>query len=440
LFIHSARNCLSAHFKFLIGFMEHSLIRILPVGLTEPLPDGWDMSEPGYLIEVVPTLDDPSTLAQMVAEIEPDVLLVDADSPSFDAFAATRQALEVQPGLAVIMVSSDIAPERLRQAMLSGAEEYLGRPLDGADTNAAIIAVASLRTLRRVQLTPVADTRVSSNGAAEAASAMNGLIVGVVAGKGGLGKTTVAANLALLAAKAPARSAALLGLETGDGAILLNLQPKLGMIDLAAGSEEDNRSYTSDWIKQFSIRHKSGLHYWTWQGTATQAGAPIPENFFEVFFAALRASFAVIVIDFPMLSAEEATEVLPLLDSVVVVSSTSDLLALRSTKAFLDVMEVADLSNTHVIINRADASDMITREDFENTLKRKVSGVIANQPALTAEAINMGAPVVLMQPQSDIAANLRDVAQKVLALPVAPVPEPKKKLFSFLGGRKTAVP
>ncbi|HVF85903.1 MAG TPA: hypothetical protein VM821_07955 [Abditibacteriaceae bacterium] len=420
--------------------MEHSLIRILPVGLTEPLPDGWDLSEPGYLIEVVPALDDASTLAQMVAEIEPDVLLIDADSPAFDAFATTRQALEVQPGLAVIMVSRDVAPERLHQAMLSGAEEYLGKPLGGADTNAAIIAVASHRTLRRVQLTPVADTHTASSGGAEATPAMNGLIVGIVAGKGGLGKTTVAANLALLAARAPARSAALLGLETGDGAILLNLQPKLGMIDLATGSTEDQKSYTGDWIKQFSVRHKSGLHYWTWQGTATQSGAPIPEHFFEVFFAALRASFAVTVVDFPMLSAEEAAEVLPLLDSVVVVSSTSDLLALRSTKAFLDIMEGADLSNTHVVINRADASDMITREDFENTLGRKVSGVIANQPALTAEAINMGAPVVLMQPQSDIAADLRDVARKVLSLPAAPPPVQKKKLFGFLGGRKVAMP
>lgn len=414
--------------------MEHALIRILPLGLTEPLPDGWDNSEPGYLIEVVPTQDETVSLAQTLVDIEPDVLLIDADSPTLDAFEMTRSALEAHPGLAVIIISRDVAPESLRRAMLSGAEEYLGKPLDGHDTNQAIIAVTSHRTLRRVQLTPVADSRLSTPDSST--PEMNGLIIGVVAGKGGLGKTTVAANLALLAAKAPARSAALVGLETGDGAILLNLQPRLGLIDLAGGAADVAvESYSTEWIKQFSTRHKSGLHYWTWQGSATQPATPIPENFFELLFDSMRRAFAITIIDFPMLSVEEAASVLPLLDSVVVVSSTSDLLALRSTKTFLDIVDASPPPSSHVVINRADASDMITREDFETTLGRKVSGVIANQPGLTAEAINMGAPVVLMQPQSDIAGNLRSLAQSVLSLQIETVAEPKKKLFGLFGAK-----
>ncbi len=411
--------------------MEHSLIRILPVGLTQPLPDGWDNSQPGFLMEVMPPLSDASSLAQIVAEMEPDVVLLDADSKSGDAFEWTKTALQAQPGLAVVMLARDVETENERRAMMAGAEEFLSRGISAADLNAAIIEVASHRTLRRIALVPVAENQAKSS---EPSISMNGQIIGIVAGKGGLGKTTIAANLALLAAKAPPRSAALVGLDTGDGAILLNLQPRLGLLDLASGSPDENtESYTTEWIKQFSTRHKSGLHYWTWNGSATQAIADPPENFFPMLFAALREAFAVTIIDFPALQADEAASVLPLLDAVVVVSSTSDLLALRSTKTFLDIVEAAGISNTHVIINRADAADMITREDFELTLGRKVNGVVSNQPALTAEAINMGAPVVLMQPQSGIASDLRSLARHVLQLPIEEVAEAKKKLFGLFG-------
>ncbi len=410
--------------------MEHSLIRILPVGLTEPLPDGWDSSQPGFLMEVVASVEDPATLAQIVTDIEPDVVVIDADSTVGDAYEWTRAALAVQPGLAIVIVTRDASPDVERRAMLSGAEEILSKTLDGAQINQAIIAVAANRSLRSVELTPVTDNAAITLANTNAVS-LNGRIIGVVAGKGGLGKTTIAANLALLAAKVQ-KSAALVGLDTGDAAILLNLQPRLGLIDLAAGSPE-NASYNGEWIKQFATRHKSGLYYWTWSGSGTQATSAPPEDFFEMMFAALRDAFAVTIIDFPALSPEEVASVLPLLDAVVVVSSTSDLLAVRSTKTFLDQVDASAPAKTHVVINRADLGDMITREDFELTLGRKVDNVITNQPSLTAEAINMGAPVVLMQPQSGIAADLRELARTVLGINVQDVAEPKKKLFGLFG-------
>ena len=411
--------------------MEHALIRILPVGLTDELPEGWDRSVPGFLIEVIESLQTPSAIEEIISSIEPDILLIDADSPKGDVFDITQRATATNPHPAVIIISKDVAPERLRRAMLAGAEEYLEKPLKGAETNAAIMAVAANRTLRQISLTPVAE-RAQNAKAEEAAVNMNGIIVGVAAGKGGLGKTTIASNLALLAAKNPPRSAALIGLEAGDGAILLNLQPKLGLIDLAGG-EDTGEQYTVEWIKQFATRHKTGLHYWAWQGSNTRSTTSIPEDFLQRLFPALREAFAITVIDLPLLSPEEVPDLMPLLDAIVVVSSTSDLLALRSTKAFLDLIEVAPPVGVHVVINRASASDMISQTDFETMLDKKVAGSIANEPALTAEAINMGAPVVLMQANSSISHDLRNLGRSVLGLTNAENGEHKKKLFGLFG-------
>ena len=221
-------------------------------------------------------------------------------------------------------------------------------------------------------------------------------------------------------------------MEAGDGAILLNLQPKLGLIDLAAG-EEDEKQYSVEWIKQFATAHKSGLQYWTWQGSNTRTGSSIPEDFLERLFPAMRQAFAVTIVDLPLLSPEEVPQIMPLLDTVVVVSSTSDLLALRSTKAFLDLISVAPPVNVHVVINRVSSSDMISQTDFEAMLNRKVVGSVGNEPALTAEAINMGAPVVSMQTNSSIATDLRNLGHVTLGLAQVSGGDQKKKLFGLFG-------
>lgn len=405
--------------------MENALIRILPVCLADELPAGWDVGAPGYVVEVAPEISAPEEVLPALAMIEPDVLLLDADASDFDAFILTQHALKARPGLAVVIISRDAAPDSLRRAMLSGAEEYLIKPLDAAEMQAAFVSVTSHRTLRQVQ-------RAAPEAPAETKA---GVVVGVVAGKGGLGKTTLACNLATLVARTKGREAALVGLESGDGAVLLALQPELGLMDLAGTNAVDgqNANYSSEWVKQFASRHKNGLYYWTWLGSRTQPGAAIPENFFARIFESYRSAFAVTVVDFPLLSPEEIAHVLPLLDVILVVSSSSDLLALRSAKTLLDMIPPELNERVHLIINRADETDMIAREDFENSLGRTVSGVISNQSRLAAEAINMGSPIVMMQPQSDIALNLQELAQQLFDLPTRDSAEPRRKRFLLFG-------
>jgi pilus assembly protein CpaE len=401
--------------------MENALIRILPACLTDSLPEGWNAESPGTVIEVADPVQEPDAIVPALATVEPDVLLIDADYLDLDVFALTQQAIAARADLAVVIISRDAAPDKLRRAMLSGAEEYLIKPLDAKDLASAITAVTSHRTLRRVQRTVAPEAEVKT-----------GIVVGVVAGKGGLGKTTLATNLAAIVARTPGRKAALVGLESGDGAVLLNIQPRLGLLDLVGSSEQgDQDTFSEEWVKQFATSHKSGLNYWAWQGSNTQPGAVIPEDFFHRLFDAYRQCFDVTIIDFPQLSQEEAAAVMPLLDMVIAVSSSSDLLALRSAKTLIDTMPPEIIDRLHMIINRADPTDMISKEDFERTLGRSVMGVIANEPRLVAEAINMGAPFVLIQKDSEITGDLNELAQLLFKLPQAEDLGRKKRFRLF---------
>ena len=403
--------------------MENVLIRILPACLTESLPDGWNVGMANTTIEVSAPIQEAEEVVAALGVIEPDVLLIDADYLDLDVFALTEVAIVARPGLAVVIISRDAAPDKLRRAMLSGAEEYLIKPLDAASLASAIGAVTSHRTLRKVQ-------RIE----APVEEVPQGLVVGVVAGKGGLGKTTIATNLATIVARTKGRSAALVGLESGDGAILLNIQPKLGLMDLAASAEGEgeNANYSEEWIRQFSTSHKSGLAFWSWQGNNTQSGAAIPEDFFERLFDAMRQHFSVTFVDFPILSPEEAASVLPLVDKILLVTSSSDLLALRSAKTLLDTIPPELSDRVAMIINRADPTDMIAKEDFEKMLGRKVVGVIANEARLVGEAINMGAPFVIIQKDAEITGDMNELAQVLFELPVV-VEDTRKRRFRLFG-------
>ncbi len=404
--------------------MESSLIRILPACLTAPLPTGWDASNAEFIIEVMPEVEQPQAVVLAIPTTEPDILLLDADIPGVDVFEIAAQALEVRPTLAVVLVSAENSPDNLRRAMLAGAEEYLIKPLEAAALRESILGIAGHRTLRVVQR-DAEEESVMENA--------RGLVVGVVSGKGGLGKTTLAVNLASVVASAPGKTAGVIGLESGDGSVLLNMQPKLGLFDLAGGDgrrEEDG--YAVDWMKQFATSHKSGLAYWQWSGFATPEGSEIPDDFVPALFDTCRRAQSVTFIDFPILSGEEAGGVLPLLDVILLVTSSSDLLAMRSTKTFLDLIPEELSPRVRVIINRSDPSDMISREDFEAALEFKIAAVLPNEPAIAAQAINMGSPFVLTQSSSEIATTVKQLAQVLFRLPAnQEAVKPRKRFMLF---------
>ncbi len=403
---------------------ETQLIRILPACLMAPLPEGWTDLGPDYTIELMPEVEHPAAVAISLETTEPDVLLLDADRGDMDPFLVAKNAIAAREGLAVVFVSEDSAPDRLRRAMLAGAEEYLLKPLDAESMKESISAIASHRTLRLVENTPEVSIESTRRG---------GLVVGVVSGKGGMGKTTIAANLAAIVAKTSDKVASLVGLESGDGAVVLNLHPKMGLLDMANAALEDEGSYTPEILKQFGAEHRSGLMYWTWSGSGTAGGGGMPDDFLQRTFDLFRDVADVTIIDFPLLTADEAAPVLPLLDIILVVSTSSDLLALRSTRTFLDLMPPEVRQRIRIVLNRADPSDMISREDFEQTLEHKIAAVLPNEPQTTAHAINIGTPFVLTQSQSEVAITLRALAQKLFKLPTNEETAPRKRRFMLFG-------
>lgn len=100
----------------------------------------------------VRVLDNPLAVPEAVARFEPDVIVTDIFMPGcngFELLALLRQD-ENLTDTPIVLLSSDQDPERRMEALDLGADDYLGKPVDGDTLVATVIARAKrARMLKR---------------------------------------------------------------------------------------------------------------------------------------------------------------------------------------------------------------------------------------------------------------------------------------------------
>jgi response regulator NasT len=117
----------------------------------EVLRDG--LRRAGY--EVTASLSSPLALLKTIEELQPDVIVIDTESPSRDVLEHLVVVTQHTPR-PVVMFASDGAPETIRQAVRAGVSAYVVDGLDPARVRPIVeAAVASFEELQnlREQLT-----------------------------------------------------------------------------------------------------------------------------------------------------------------------------------------------------------------------------------------------------------------------------------------------
>lgn len=80
------------------------------------------------------------TLA-MLAQFEPDVLLLDLNMPGGDGFEVLRQARDVAGGTRIVVLTLHVQAEYVARAVREGADGYLSKDLAAQDLTDAIASV-----------------------------------------------------------------------------------------------------------------------------------------------------------------------------------------------------------------------------------------------------------------------------------------------------------
>jgi response regulator NasT len=113
----------------------------------EILRDG--LRRAGY--EVTASLNSPLALLKTIEEVQPDVIVIDTDSPSRDVLEHLVVVTQRTPR-PVIMFATDGAAETIREAMDAGVSAYVVDGLDAARVKAVIdVAVARFEDFQKLR-------------------------------------------------------------------------------------------------------------------------------------------------------------------------------------------------------------------------------------------------------------------------------------------------
>lgn len=283
-----------------------------------------------------------------LAHIEtPETLLVDL-SGSADPVADIDSLSRVCMADTRVIVLGDVNDIRLYRHLIEiGVEDYLLKPVSADDLKAAI---------ERLDETPAA--------APEEAAEL-GRLVAVTGVRGGAGATTVAVNLAWMAAHERGLRVALVDLDLyfGTIALALDVEPGLGFREAL----ENPSRIDGLFIERAMVRESENLYILAAEEGLDNSFSFDPKSL-DRLLETLRAGFDCVILDLPRFAARSQVSTLTGPASVVLVSDPT-LAGMRDAMRLSKlVKKVAGQSELSIVVNRVgnSKSGELAIGDFES--------------------------------------------------------------------------
>jgi pilus assembly protein CpaE len=390
-------------------------------------------------IEVVGAAASGREAIEMASQLTPDVVLMDINLPDMDGIAATERLSSEVPSAAVVMMSVQGEADYLRRSMLAGAREFLVKPFSSDELTASIRQVYTRERDKqsRMSAMPVMAGTPGGTSAASDDGGHDGQVVAIFSPKGGVGRTTVAVNLAVAAATELGKTVVLMdgSFQFGDVGVLLNLNPKNKSIaDLVPELEAGDPELSLD---TFVINHSAGIRVLLAPPSPEMAELITPSGVKRVL-EALRRNHDLVIVDCTSWFNETTLAILDTADTVLTMLSL-EITSIKNMRLFLEVADQLgyEPNKIKLVLNRADSSLGIRVSDVESSIGRKVDHTIVSDGRSVVYALNRGVPFFLSNREAQVSQDILRLAQAVAGERVPSAREdtrkmaPKKSLFSF---------
>ena len=319
-----------------------------------------------------------------------DLIVIPVDGITPEQLISLEREIRKDPNTSVIATAQTAESDLIVRSMRAGVHEFLVYP-----PKAEELAGSVERLMRR--------TRIDSE---------RGDLVAVYSGKGGLGSTSIAVNIAQAfgAQRADARVSIVdLVVTGGDVRVFLNLKPAYDLSHLIAkGSSID-----AELLNSLLTPCPGGV--WA----LPTGDSPEDEELFDsaavgAILNLLRSHFAVTVVDCEHHLSEATLTALDAANRIVLVTQLS-VPALRSTQRSLAVCRRLgyDDSKLCVVVNRFQSGDVLPIRDAEDLLQAPIFWKLPNDYRLSAASLTKGVPVAMEEPGSKLARSYSDLAKKL---------------------------
>ena len=367
-------------------------------------------------IEVVGTAKSATDGIQEAIELNPDVVLMDINMPDVDGIKATEAIREKVPTTQIVILSVQGDANYMRRAMLAGARDFLTKPAK-SDELVSVIRRAGDKAKEEKQksaFSPGGSRNVTSQrlGGTTTQLSSLGKIIAIYSPKGGVGKTTLATNLAIALHNEDTPALVVDGdLQFGDVAVFMNERSKNSLIDLTPLADQ----LDPEVVDEVVIHHKTS-------GVDILSAPPHPEDAEKATGAQvvkvlefMKRIYSYVIIDTDQGLSDITLDALDVSD-VILLITVQDIPSIINTRVMLNLLNTLGVSQQRImlVMNKFDKQIAITPGKISKNLNKEVSAVLPKDEEVVILAVNKGVPFMLNSGKSkDIGKSVLELAGKV---------------------------
>jgi pilus assembly protein CpaE len=326
-----------------------------------------------------------------------DVLVLSPEVKEPDALGLAEFVGRAAPMTAIVMVRDKSWNGLLPAAMRAGIRDVVDLTQGSEElrdaVERAIVWAENLRSLR---------------GAMAEKPIHRGMVISVFSSKGGTGKTFLTTNLAMAISELSGQDTAVVDLDVdmGDVFSYFGLEPTRQVMDLIGLGEG------ADQEQVFGASTKVGEHLRAFGAVPDPAMQPPAGEAIGKYLRTLRNNFAYVVVDASADYTDLALACFDLSDAICLVTGL-DVVGVKHLSKALETLLTIGLPRERfrIVLNRADSKVGLDAGDVERVMKIQVDTLVPSS-RLVPMSLNKGRPVVLEEPDSEVAMSIRRLAQR----------------------------
>jgi pilus assembly protein CpaE len=363
---------------------NESMLQLLKIGLTHA----------GFEVRTTQTGSEGLNLAR---RWHPDIILLDMMMPGIDGLQICKllREQETTAGIPIVMLTAVTSLEQKLAAFEAGANDYIIKPCD----NLELVARIHVQLRDHLHQQP-----------GKAAHA--GKVITLFSLSGGVGKSSIAINLAVgLSDKTPPIQVALIDsvLAAGEIKVMLNLPRSHGWGELA---KEDRSQVTTLLLSSYFMP----THYAEVRTLAApghpQDAERIDTDLANLVYAFSRQHYEYTLIDTPPAFDAVTLTALDVSDLILLVL-TPTVPGVASAVKALQVFRELGYRNEQVMVvnNFANSGEDIDPTMIAKTLKHRIDFTLLQEKRNYVTAINKGIPYITQYAKSPLARDFRRLAE-----------------------------
>jgi pilus assembly protein CpaE len=332
-------------------------------------------------------------------EMKPDIILVGVSEPMERPLQTIETLQSLMPETPILVYSDSKEIETIRKAMMSGARDFLAKPIKPETLRTSALTALEAeekRKLRQLGQLPTAATA--------------GTIVTIFGAKGGIGKSTITTNLAVALARMERSSVCVVDLDNGFGDIagMLDVKPERTLFDFIRDMDMIER----DDIPRYVTKHElTDLDIMA--GPTVLEWRKITPDQVKNALDFLARNYDTILLDTSgMLNelAEMAVEI----GTIVLWVTTTEFASVKDSLEAMRALKMLSYSQERVriVMNAISPDDGVRPSVVQDALQRDVFWNIPYDKKVR-QGTHLGQPIVITSPQSVAAKSLSDLATMI---------------------------